>query len=160
MTLNAKNVRKDMPSQSVIREYWGEWLVEIGKFDSLIEVHEDDYCFACGMLWVSKGKNTERAHILPINMGGDNSPGNLHLLCSPCHKRSEELFGVAYDSWLKNRKNLDPMYESLITSGVMSLGDFINPPAPDSKRWKEIEATADHYKQVKELREGRIGSRG
>ena len=42
--------RKGMPSKKKIREYWAKWLVEQQKFDSVSEVMEDEYCFACGFL--------------------------------------------------------------------------------------------------------------
>lgn len=98
-----------MPPPIQIRAAWAPWLVdEAQKFDSVVEVMEDDYCFACGMLddWgkdVGSPSKTERAHIQARVLGGSDDIDNLHLLCSICHKDSELLDGEAYDVWFQER---------------------------------------------------------
>ena len=91
------SVRK-MPSKRQIKTHWAEKLVYWEKFDSVEEVWEADYCWACGML-----ENTERAHIQSRWRGGDDNVENLHLLCPDCHKASEFLDGDVYIVWLLHR---------------------------------------------------------
>lgn len=69
------------------REYAKEWL-NSNTFKHI--------CFACGT-----HDTIERAHILPRCVGGNDTIGNIHLLCKECHIESEELSGAAYWIWLK-----------------------------------------------------------
>src|SRR4051812_41127985 len=87
---------RKMPTKKAIKTHWAEFLVGIDKFDSVHEVMEDDYCFACGLL-----ADTERSHILPKCRGGPDTIENLHLLCWSCHKQSEFISGDEYFAWLK-----------------------------------------------------------
>ena len=92
----ADKIRK-MPSAKAIRAHWAEKLVELGKFDSVKEVMEADYCFACGF----QGE-CERAHIVPRCKGGTDSVENLHLLCNTCHWVSERFEDEAsYWAWFR-----------------------------------------------------------
>jgi hypothetical protein len=86
---------RKMPTKKAIKDFWAEHLVKIGKFDSVEELAEADYCFACGM-----EEKTERCHIMPRFNQGSDDVSNLHLLCSDCHKSSEFLFGEMYETWL------------------------------------------------------------
>lgn len=92
--------RKGMATSATIRKHWAEWLVEQGKFDSVEEVLEGNYCFACGFEDVDP---IERAHIVALADGGPNSADNLHNLCRFCHKASELLSGDSYFEWFRNR---------------------------------------------------------
>lgn len=91
------SVRK-MPSKLQIKTHWAEVLVSWEKFDSVEEVWEADYCWACGM-----EEKTERAHIKSKWRGGSDDVENLHLLCSDCHKASEWMDGDVYIEWLVHR---------------------------------------------------------
>lgn len=56
-------------------------------------------CWAC-LEWTPK---PERAHILPVSMGGDDDPMNIHLLCPKCHIESERLHGDGYWQWISTK---------------------------------------------------------
>lgn len=88
--------KRKMPSKRQVKDFWGDWLVEIGKFDSHRELNErgTDYCFKCGF-----DLFTIRAHILPRCEGGSDTASNIHLLCDRCHVNSEELSEKAYFDW-------------------------------------------------------------
>ncbi len=86
-----------MPTKKAIKDHWASQLVEMGKFDSFSEVHEADYCFACGFL-----AKTQRAHILARADGGVDSRENIHLLCRACHCQSEMLSNEGYWDWFNN----------------------------------------------------------
>lgn len=58
--------------------------------------NEQVFCFACQMT-----DNLQRAHILPVNMGGSNDLHNLHILCVECHFYSEKLYEEEYKKWLE-----------------------------------------------------------
>ena len=97
-----------MPKKTAIKDYWKEWLVEQEKFDSITEVLEADYCWACGFIGeTDKDDWTERAHIQAKIEGGLDVVENLHLLCSACHVSSELLNGQDYFDWFKARTLFD-----------------------------------------------------
>lgn len=106
---------RKMPTCDAIRRHWAEKLVEIGKFDSVQEVMEANYCFACGMIVESvtqpaeedQGQVLERAHIKARCEGGTDDLDNLHLLCEICHKDSEFHEGTEYWDWLGKRTAVD-----------------------------------------------------
>ena len=99
---------RQMPTKTAIKDYWKEWLVEQEKFDSITEVLEADYCWACGFIGeTDKNDWTERAHIQAKIEGGLDAVENLHLLCSACHVSSELLDGQNYLDWFKARTFFD-----------------------------------------------------
>ena len=101
-----KNNRKDMPKAKEILSFWAEDLIcKYGKFwlDDFYEYGPDkemtQVCFACGS-WCG----TERAHIIAIWEGGDNSLQNLHLLCKHCHLESEYITDKkSYFEWFESK---------------------------------------------------------
>jgi|ERR1035437_6047286 hypothetical protein len=98
----ARSPRKNMASKFNIINFWAEKLIELGKFDSIEELLEANYCFACSFEFI-----TERCHILPLSYGGSNEADNLHNLCNLCHKASEFLTGESYWRWFKKRNIID-----------------------------------------------------
>jgi hypothetical protein len=97
-----------MPKKTAIKDYWKGWLVKQEKFDSITEVLEADYCWACGFIGeTDKDDWTERAHIQAKIEGGLDAVENLHLLCSACHVSSELLNGQDYFDWFKARTLFD-----------------------------------------------------
>jgi hypothetical protein len=110
------NNRADMPSESVIRNYWQNNLDIVAKgFDSKCEFLDMNVCFACGMDY---GHKLERAHIQPLCKGGSNDVSNLHCLCSYCHKASEYFYGDSYWEWFYERSFMDVVYQRFILSGA------------------------------------------
>src|SRR6058998_3251082 len=107
------NNRSAMPSPYEVRIHWASYLVECGKFDSIEEVMEEDYCFACGMYYRSEpGKrNTERCHITARCNGGSDDMSNIHNLCSRCHRASEALEGERYWEWFRTRTAWDALFQ-------------------------------------------------
>lgn len=93
-----KNNRHDMPNSKEILEFWQN-SKEINK-PFLINATEKT-CFACG--W---NVGTQRCHINPLIMGGNNDLENLHLLCRHCHYESERLNGIYYFKWF-NKKSFE-----------------------------------------------------
>ena len=99
---------RQMPKKTAIKDYWKGWLVKQEKFDSITEVLEADYCWACGFIGeTDKDDWTERAHIQAKIEGGLDAVENLHLLCSACHVSSELLNGQDYFDWFKARTFFD-----------------------------------------------------
>tara|TARA_R110000868_G_C10360215_1_gene717257 strand:+ start:52 stop:477 length:426 start_codon:yes stop_codon:yes gene_type:complete len=92
-TKNKLAMRKAMPSQDKIWNYWKKKYLS-GKLngDKWNYVFEDDkkVCFACcfqGFL--------ERCHITSHCEGGSEDVSNIHLLCKGCHQRTEP-FGTKH----------------------------------------------------------------
>lgn len=111
MSKEQNKKRAGMASKAKIKEYWGTKLVELEKFDSISELMEADYCFACGFYYPKdetfRKPNTVRAHITPLCHDGGNGPDNLHCLCEYCHDDSEYLYGEDYWAWFKRRNIID-----------------------------------------------------
>jgi hypothetical protein len=110
------NPRK-MPTKKAIKMHWANRLVNIAKFDSIEELFEADYCFACGTIDDKDGDDektqyTERAHIIARCNGGDDTVENLHLLCSLCHKASEFIEDDDYAQWFMKRNAIKMMIEA------------------------------------------------
>ncbi len=119
---------RKMPSELAIRAHWAKRLWAIKGYDSEAEFLERGTCFACGM----DGK--EKAHIVARVVGGDDSPENLHILCSVCHKDSEYLDGDRYMAWLVERSPVDMFMSSAMRCGfnpaaMMQLNDQGKPRA-------------------------------
>lgn len=96
--------KRKMPTHRAIRVHWAERLTQMQRADSLEDVLDCDWCFACGF---SLPMKTERAHILAWCDGGSHDLENLHLLCPPCHIASEPLSGADYWTWFAERTPLD-----------------------------------------------------
>jgi len=101
MSKHQKQKRADMPHASTIRAYWAYRLLALGKITDTEQVLDSIgprscvyQCFNCG-----DAKPLDRAHIQPLALGGDNEPGNLHMLCRVCHTTSERFTGEAYWRW-------------------------------------------------------------
>lgn len=98
--------RSSMPTPSRIVKHWSGRLINVHrKMDDISDC--ETCCFACGFQFEHV---LQRCHILPVNLGGDNSPENLHMLCHMCHIQSEELFGRAYWDWF-SQQTLVKAYE-------------------------------------------------
>lgn len=83
---------------SNIRMQWAPTLLWLGKFDSMEELLEGQYCWACGM---TSTRTLDRAHILAASDGGTDRVENLHLLCRGCHRASEYFYGKVYWEWFQ-----------------------------------------------------------
>ena len=110
-----------MPSKKQIKEHWADWLIDQGKFDTLSELFEAEFCWGCAM-----EEKTERCHILARTFGGSDDVQNLHLLCSDCHKASELLSGLEYFEWLKRRnvmsRILDVLPATVVLDNLKTIG--------------------------------------
>ena len=83
-----------MPNRKKIFEYWK---------DKREHVYNDNTCFKCGRTsTIPSDTYVERAHIHPAWDGGSDDVSNIHLLCSPCHKDSEDYFDDVYDLWIND----------------------------------------------------------
>ena len=60
---------------------------------------EKGHCMGCGC----KREYMEKCHIWPKSFGGSWKWTNIHILCSPCHKDSENYSGFQYWAWLAVR---------------------------------------------------------
>jgi len=103
--------KRRVPSKKVIKKYWQEYMIGIGKFDDEDDFWSDDHCFACGF-----DGPTERAHIMAKVLDGSDTVDNVHLLCAPCHKQSEYLDGSEYFMWLKNQTLISSILQGLSMS--------------------------------------------
>ena len=94
--------KRKMPTKKVVKKYWSDYLIQLGKFDSKKEILEADYCWGCGFK-----AETERCHIKAKTNGGSDKPENIHLLCKACHKLSEFKEGKKYSNWFEESSILD-----------------------------------------------------
>jgi len=111
---------RKMPTARAIRQHWATRLIELGKFDEVVEVMDDEdggYCFACGFDSIN---TLQRAHINAKCNGGSDDVENLHMLCYTCHKDSEFVEGEAYWAWFKERT----IYDRLMSQGFRSGAGF------------------------------------
>lgn len=88
-----------VPSKWKIAQYWATSPDRFVYAPRMYDLGEP-CCFACG--WYSEhwdkhtaraswGRATlERAHIVPVSLGGPDVVENLLLLCGPCHKESPD----------------------------------------------------------------------
>ena len=90
--------RRGMPDKRKVYNYWfnGEGSEKFRENE--IDIGDPDTCFACGF-----HLKVERAHIVAVTDGGDNSVKNIHLLCPNCHLESEALNEMFYWLWLRNK---------------------------------------------------------
>ena len=96
--------REKAPSHFDLVGFWCDKLIGIGKItgaDDLVHprfTSEDRrlkaVCFACG-----HSDGVQVAHIVPHAQGGTMDLENLHVLCSACHRESENLSGILYWRW-------------------------------------------------------------
>jgi hypothetical protein len=123
-----------MPTKAKIKAYWAERLVEMGKFDSIQELYEADYCFACGCFTKAEYKNhhTERAHIVPRRYDGPDTSDNLHLLCPLCHVQSETIHDEYRDPAMALSKYWEWFKAQNIVKVIIDLVEF----GERSKDWR------------------------
>ena len=87
------------PPKERIVEYWGQHpLGELLNWSGY--TGETFCCMACG------GQGRDRAHIKGECSGGSVELSNIHLLCSSCHKESEEKTGFRYWLWIRIKSTL------------------------------------------------------
>lgn len=60
-----------------------------------------DRCWCCGCK-----SNTERAHMMPESLGGDNDPANFVLLCTKCHEEAPDVSKEAMLNWLEREHSV------------------------------------------------------
>ena len=93
--------RATMPKVKDLISYYdgaGEELMESKGIEDYMFINsKTPACMACGRF-----KKIQRAHILPVCEGGDNSLSNIHLLCAGCHGESENLSGEKYWNWMRH----------------------------------------------------------
>ncbi|CAM9106465.1 unnamed protein product, partial [Ectocarpus sp. 13 AM-2016] len=51
--------------------------------------HKCNYC-ACKVSF-GEYSNADMDHIIPLNAGGEQALSNVHVLCTPCHRRKTAL---------------------------------------------------------------------
>ena len=98
--------KRKMPHENKIKREWEN------KFRFIEDFGWDELptnaCWKCG-----KDGYVERAHIWKRMCSFDDSPSNLHLLCSKCHNESEHLSGfepgLAYYEWFYSVGEFDWM---------------------------------------------------
>jgi hypothetical protein len=135
--------QRRMPTKKVIKKHWQDWLIDQAKFDSIEELYEADYCFACGSLddKPSDDQNTqytERAHIKAKTEDGSDLPENLHLLCGPCHKVSEKLHDEQYFTWFHKQNMLSMMVQEVARKNPEIISNIMSGAGVDreSSYWK------------------------
>ena len=119
-----KKKKRKLPTKRQIKDFWKHDLILLKpyQFHSIEQIERGDYCFACGLL---NHNRTERAHILARREGGPDHVGNLHLLCSICHLKSELLYGAAYNDWFLKRTHLDTMADILFKADLLFHKTFL-----------------------------------
>jgi len=103
---------------------------------------EERTCFACGLF-----HHLDRAHIIPLAQGGDNSLDNLHILCIGCHTNSEG--NKYYWNWLTYmrkhewRSRVDWITKILVMDGVNFDDEW--------KKHEHMAWTKEWFKQLEAL---------
>ena len=91
-----------MPSKEAIKKYWDKDSNGECRFRFIEDFGWSELptnaCWKCG-----QGGYVEKAHIHSRCYSHDDTPSNLHLLCSGCHKESEFFYGfepgLMYYEW-------------------------------------------------------------
>lgn len=111
-----------MPSAIKIRDHWAARLSRgiYRKFPSYAFAADSYCCFACRL--DGERYALQRAHIVPAWRGGPDWVGNLHLLCSVCHRESEDLWGRPYWRWFLRRRLRDVI---LYSRGEREFGEGV-----------------------------------
>jgi len=120
-----------LPSKNKIKEYWFDYLYELGfeydfinsdeawaDVDRYLKSYFDEKIhkeirpvikkvFMDGDFCFACNipSNTDRAHIFPRVKNGKDTVDNLHNLCTVCHRVSENRYGEDYFRWLENRSD-------------------------------------------------------
>lgn len=92
--MDIERKRKNV-SAKAINEYWkgeiegesgGLWESKIGclSYEVILE-DSGECCYACG-----RRGSTQKCHILPYSLGGDEAPCNMFLLCYRCHSKNPD----------------------------------------------------------------------
>lgn len=120
------NKRKGMPTHKALYEFWSNKTGISNVKTSLQARWTKTTCMACANTYFDNG-TLDRAHIVPLWLGGNNACENLHLLCPTCHRDSELMwrsndnygYGVLrYWNWFFERD-----YERANLSRQIRLGD-------------------------------------
>ncbi len=139
-----KAKRFGTPTRKKIYEYWNDNSDLLGENSFGYTYPVAMRCFACGGNW----RGLDRAHIIPLHLGGINTVENLHILCKGCHIESEGI--KLYWPWLHNkRKNswmsdYDHMVNKMKSCG-MDLEELIQ------KRSNELEDFKGKIDMKKEI---------
>jgi HNH endonuclease len=101
---------RSMPAMNTIAAYWSRGFTSTdraeevfgSKFTARYIGWGEPFCFGCGWLapvnddqscaksWRSAGMWLDRAHIIPVMLGGDDECDNLIPLCSTCHRQIDK----------------------------------------------------------------------
>jgi len=101
------SAKRNMPNKIEVLKYWVDrlvgqkyWLDAFYDAETMYEKKQvTNICFACGGFF-----GTQRCHIIPKYISGDDTANNLHLLCPECHLESESLFDKeSYFSWFSSK---------------------------------------------------------
>lgn len=117
--------KKLLPKEQDIRNFWAykiSYLKQMQQdcffIEDILDI-ECNVCFACGNFSTSN-RTLHRAHIKPECYGGSSTVENIHMLCIPCHRSSEGLYGYAYKKWLTNRSWQDRWLQESFSNGCNS----------------------------------------
>ena len=72
-----------------ILDYWSKedsYIYNKSGWFKLYFNSKEEFCFCCGDI-----KQIEKAHIIAVSSGGEDTVENLHLLCKSCHLRTEQI---------------------------------------------------------------------
>ena len=120
----------------------------------------EETCFCCG----DHRGNLEKAHIIPVSSGGSDNVNNIHILCKPCHLRTEAFSDLPiigkelYFNFIKKHPELCILRENilieLIEENIDLLKNNINfQEKPKKDIQIEIKPTLSNLKYYeKELR--------
>lgn len=115
--------RRSMPSLVQVLGYWNEWMIDTGK--ALAEETKKELrgrCMACGVDVLK----LDRAHILPLCLGGSNDVSNIQNLCKTCHVASEGIVNTQeYLDWAAHRTAGDSALAWCIKEGLLSGSDIM-----------------------------------
>ncbi|MGB1305850.1 HNH endonuclease [Pseudoalteromonas marina] len=129
---------RSMPSKVKVFNHWSKILdVEIIS----------KKCFACKSLDTHV---LERCHIMPKNLGGEDTVENIHLLCRHCHVASEFLYGDKYWRWFESTRkdwfniSLTRSIPAMLGHGLLLSSDKLQKDVVNQNAVEYMELLADY----------------
>ena len=129
---------RSMPSKVKVFNHWSKILdVEI----------RSKKCFACKSLDTHV---LQRCHIMPKNLGGEDTVENIHLLCRHCHVASEFLYGDKYWRWFESTRkdwfniSLTRSVPAMLGHGLLLSSDKLQKDVVNQNAVEYMELLADY----------------
>lgn len=94
-----------------ILSYWAENADDYTFNIDVSELIEGHLCWRCTVDTEKRKNKLIRCHIVPLSLGGSNTPENYVLLCSRCHDEMPDTSSIAFFfDWIKEYQECTTVY--------------------------------------------------